>query len=218
MPTCTAADAAAAVGAIRAALNGLLPDRAVDMVVARAKVSRVPAETHLLRAGEPCGTVWLLVEGAVRMCWYRGGREHIGDFHVEGELVSDYSSLVAGRPTRLHLVTTEPSLVCALTQADLACAEQALPLELNRALRRVAEGLMVGFADRIWSMLMDSPADRYLALCRDKPHWMRRFPQYMLASYLGMTPEGLSKLRKRLHADGARARGGSRGRSPGPPP
>jgi hypothetical protein len=65
-------------------------------------------------------------------------------------------------------------------------------------MRYVAEGLTVTFANRIWSTLIDSPTERYLALQREKPAWFTRFPQYMIASFLGLTPEGLSKLRRRL--------------------
>ncbi len=201
MPNGLAADTERAARAMRAALSPLIAGPAVDYLAQRARLVRLDRDAQLLRAGEVCQTVWLLVDGAVRMCWYRDGREHIGDFHLQNELFCDYSSFVTGSPTRLHLVATEPSVVCALSKSDFALAEQLFPLELNRGLRQVAEELTVGFANRIWCSLMDSPTERYLALRRDKPEWFTRFPQYMIASYLGMTPEGLSKLRRRLDAD-----------------
>ncbi|WP_353267461.1 Crp/Fnr family transcriptional regulator [Gemmatimonas sp.] len=197
MPELPAHDTTAA-RAMRAALTGLVDGPALDFLAYRARLTHVPRETPVLRAGDVCQTVWLVVEGSVRLCWYREGREHIGDFHLEQELVSDYSSFVTAAPSRLHLVTAEPSILCALTKADFVAAERQYPVELNRAMRHVAEGLTVTFANRIWSTLMDSPTDRYLALQREKPAWFTRFPQYMIASFLGLTPEGLSKLRRRL--------------------
>ncbi len=190
-----------AANAMRDALATILTGPALEQLAQRARLIHAPRDTQLLRAGDVCQTVWLLMHGAVRMCWYRDGREHIGDFHLERELFCDYSSFVTGAPSRLHLVTTEQSTVCALSRADFGAAEQVFPLELNRALRHVAEGLTVTFANRIWSTLMDSPTERYLTLRRDRPAWFARFPQYMIASYLGLTPEGLSKLRKRLDTD-----------------
>jgi CRP/FNR family transcriptional regulator, anaerobic regulatory protein len=187
-----------ATRAMREALVTRIAPPAVDALSQRARRLDLPRDAQLLRAGEVCQCVWLLVHGAVRMCWYRDGREHIGDFHLEHELFSDYSSFVTTTPSRLHLITTEPSTVCVLTRADFAAVEQQHPLEMNTALRHVAEGLTVTFANRIWSTLMDSPTERYLALRRERPQWFTRFPQYMIASYLGLTPEGLSKLRKRL--------------------
>jgi CRP-like cAMP-binding protein len=203
---------------VREALVTVVGGAALDALARRARLSELPREAQLLRAGEVCSTVWLLVRGAVRMCWYRDGREHIGDFHLEGEFVSDYSSFVTGAASRLHLVTTEPSLVAAFSRTDFAAAEQLFPLEVNRGLRRVAEQLSVTFADRIWATLMDSPTERYLALRHAKPAWFDRFPQYMIASYLGLTPEGLSKLRRRLDAEGtpARAPATTRGRTRSP--
>jgi CRP-like cAMP-binding protein len=187
-----------AARAMRSALTGLVDGPALDYLARCARLSTMPPETPLLRAGDVCHTVWLVVEGSVRLCWYRDGREHIGDFHLEGELFCDYSSFVTMAPSRLHLVTAEPCVLCTLTRANFDAAERLHPLELNRALRHVAEGLTVTFANRIWSTLMDSPTERYLALQREKPAWFTRFPQYMIASFLGLTPEGLSKLRRRL--------------------
>jgi len=189
---------AAAARFMRAALAGLFDGPALDDLARRARLTRVPQETPVLRAGDVCQTVWLVVEGSVRLCWYRDGREHIGDFHLERELFSDYSSFVTAAPSRLHLVATEPCVLCTLTKADFEATERQYPFELNRAMRYVAEGLTVTFANRIWSTLIDSPTERYLALQREKPAWFTRFPQYMIASFLGLTPEGLSKLRRRL--------------------
>lgn len=191
---------------MREALSSLTRGPVIDFLGERMRVVDLPRDAQLLRAGDVCEKVWLIAEGAVRMCWYRDGREHIGDFHLEGEFLSDYSSFVTGVPTRLHLLTTEPSRVCVLSKSDFMVAEQAFPLEVNRALRHVAEGLTVTFANRIWSTLMDSPTDRYLALREQRPAWFTRFPQYMIASYLGLTPEGLSKLRKRLDVEASAAR------------
>lgn len=189
-----------AARAMRAALTGLVDGPALDFLAHRARLTPVPRETLLLRAGDVCQTVWLVVEGSVRLCWYRDGREHIGDFHLERELFSDYSSFVTAAPSRLHLITAEPTILCAITKADFEAAERQYPVELNRAMRHVAEGLTVTFANRIWSTLIDSPTERYLALQREKPAWFTRFPQYMIASFLGLTPEGLSKLRRRLNS------------------
>lgn len=183
---------------MREALGPRIALPTLEPLSLRARLVELPQDAQLLRAGEVCQSVWLLVQGAVRMCWYRDGREHIGDFHLEHELFSDYSSFVNAEPSRLHLVTTEPSTVCVLSRADFAAVEQAHPLEMNRALRHVAEGLAVAFANRSWSTLMDSPTERYVALRQERPAWFERFPQFMIASYLGLTSEGLSKLRKRL--------------------
>lgn len=218
MPTDHGTEAALAARTLRAALAPIVSGPALDFLSGRMRLLRLPPDAQLLRAGDVCRSVWFLAHGAIRMCWYRDGREHIGDFHLEHEFLCDYSSFVTGLPSRLHLVTTEPSVVCALARDDFAAAEQAFPLELNRALRLVAEGLTVTFADRIWSTLMDTPTERYLALQRDKPEWFTRFPQYMLASYLGLTPEGLSKLRKRLDTVPARTRGRTRSTSEARPP
>jgi CRP-like cAMP-binding protein len=156
------------------------------------------ADTQLLRAGQVCDVIHLLLKGVARLSYYRRGKEHIGDFFLEGDLVADYSSFVTRAPSRLHLTAMGPCQLLALRRVDYERIGAQHPAAFERGARLIAEQQAVTFAQRIWSSLMDSPTERYLALRRDRSAWFERFPQYMIASYLGLTPEGLSKLRKRL--------------------
>ena len=170
----------------------------VDAMLASFRPLNTREDTQLLRAGEVSDVVYLLLKGAARMSYYRRGKEHIGDFFLEGDLVADYSSFVTHAPSRLHVTSMGPCQLLMLSRADYERIGTRFPADFGRGARLVAEQHAVAFAQRIWSSLMDSPAERYAMLRRERPAWIERFPQYMIASYLGMTPEGLSKLRKRL--------------------
>jgi CRP-like cAMP-binding protein len=180
------------------ALLGQFSAEVVALLTQDAPASRLPAERAILRTGDLSSTVYLLTRGAMRMVYLRGGKEHIGDFFLEGDLVADYTSFVTGRPTRFDIVATEPCELLAITPTALARAHVAHPLAMERGLRLVAQQQALTFSERIWSGLMDTPTVRYRALLANRPAWFTRFPLYMIASYLGMTPEGLSKLRRRL--------------------
>jgi CRP-like cAMP-binding protein len=155
-------------------------------------------DTQILRAGDVADRIFVLMKGAARMSYYRRGKEHIGDFFLEGEIFTDYSSLVTHAPSRFHLTSMGPCQLLTLTRDDYERIGARLPAAFERGARLIAEQNAVNFAQRIWSSLMDSPAERFATIQREKPAWLERFPQYMIASYLGLTPEGLSKLRKRL--------------------
>jgi len=75
--------------------------------------------------------------------------------------------------------------------------DNLLPIE--RAGRIITEGLFCGIVRRMLSYQNDSPEVRYQKLIEQRPMLFQRVPQYLIASFLGVTPVGLSKIRKRLH-------------------
>lgn len=176
----------------------MAPDFSASTLLDHVRTNACPAGAVLLRGDTVVDGIWLLVDGAARLSYFRHGREHVGDFFVEGDTCTNYSSLVTRTPGRLWITTTEPTVVAWLPWRAVEEAGRVDPLGIERVRRVVAERLAVEFAGTIWSFLMDSPADRYRALLRDRPAWIARFPQYMIASYLGLSPEGLSKLRRRI--------------------
>jgi CRP-like cAMP-binding protein len=181
-----------------ATIAAAVPNFDATILTRHLRVVELSAGGVLLRAGTVASGIWLLVDGAVRMSYYRRGREHIGDFFLAGQTCTDFSSLVTRSPSRLWLTATEPTVACELPWSAVEDATQRDLVGTERLRRVVAEGLTVEFAGRVWSSLMDTPAERYQTLLRERPQWFARFPQYMIASYLGLTPEGLSKLRRRL--------------------
>jgi CRP-like cAMP-binding protein len=70
--------------------------------------------------------------------------------------------------------------------------------EFERLGRILAEQAFIFVSQRFASMLLESPETRYQRLVQERPKVMQRVPQYMIASYLGITPEALSRIRKRL--------------------
>ena len=63
--------------------------------------------------------------------------------------------------------------------------------------RKIVENLYMEVSEKYESFFLKSPEERYLELMNTRPKFIQRVPQYMIASYLGMTPEGLSRIRKR---------------------
>ncbi|GAB4426952.1 MAG: Crp/Fnr family transcriptional regulator [Bacteroidia bacterium] len=187
---------------IAQALGAFLPPEALPLAAQMFRPAEARRDTYLLAAGQRCRYVYLLVKGSARMSYIADGREHIGDFFVEGDFVTDYSSFLTQTPSHLNLICCEDCSLLVLEYDTLQQAYADYPQWTEPMGRRLAEQNCIVFARRIWSSLTDSPTRRYQLLLAEKPHWFRRFPQYMIASYLGLTPEGLSKLRRRL-AQGA---------------
>jgi CRP/FNR family transcriptional regulator, anaerobic regulatory protein len=71
-------------------------------------------------------------------------------------------------------------------------------IEFERLGRFMAEQTFIAISQRLSSLLLQSPEERYVQLLRERPKVVQRVPQYMIASYLGITPEALSRIRRRL--------------------
>jgi CRP-like cAMP-binding protein len=140
--------------------------------------------------------VGLVLQGSLRM--YRPASETVGEntihFFTEGDWIADFDSFVVQQPTQHYIQAMERSELAILSIHDLhALIRQN---ELYMALGRIMKDWNVT-ANRYTSLINDSPDKRYQTLIETHPDWILRFPQMHLASYLGMTRETFSRVRKR---------------------
>ncbi|HMQ75197.1 MAG TPA: Crp/Fnr family transcriptional regulator [Flavobacteriales bacterium] len=176
-----------------------------DAVMDRLMSALVPATLAkggvLLQDGEVCEHVWFIGRGLVRAYFLKDGEEITQQFFFEGSYTTDYESFLTRRPTQLHLEALEPTLLLALHREAMQRLYAADP-GAERMGRRIAEEIFLSVSRRNRSFLLDSAEQRYLDLMRERPKVMQRVPQRHIASYLGVKPESLSRIRARV------ARGG----------
>lgn len=152
----------------------------------------------LLREGEICQFTFFVEQGLLRMYSVdRNGKEHLIQFAPERWLVSDRSSLYFNEKSRYYIDAVEDSVILALPPDFFDDMQRKFPnsagpneLLLQRHIR--------GLQDRVNSLLADSAEERYLSFIKMYPDLLLRVPQWMVASYLGITPESLSRVRKQL--------------------
>lgn len=172
-----------------------------NLVVPHVEIKTLKKGGYLAREGKTSNTIALLTEGNMRHFYTRDGEEKTTYFYFENHFVAAYISCITGKPSQLSIQ--------ALTDCRLLTFSYPVLKELynkshtwERFGRLVAEYLAIGLEERMVKLLMLSPEERYRELLQsDKKKILERIPQHFIASYLGMTPVSLSRIRNRLAKD-----------------
>lgn len=151
----------------------------------------------LLKAGEVCSDIVFINRGCLRYYYLRDGNEHIGQFFFEGAWVGEYYSFLTRQPSRQYIDALEDCELLTMRYDSLQKLYQD-NVRFERFGRLIAERVVIGSQQRTASLLLDSPEERYLTLIRERPKVAERVALHHIAAYLGITPESLSRIRKRI--------------------
>jgi CRP-like cAMP-binding protein len=170
----------------------VLWDRYRDSAVER----RIPARSVLLREGERARNIFFITRGCLRAWFGHRGKEITLQFFFEGEAVSSIESFREGTPSTLSIESIEPSTVLALPRAAFLAILQESP-DVREYMHELMFQRFAHYLRLFQSRIRDTPAERYADLLRTHPHIVQRVPLRYIASYLGITPVSLSRIRAR---------------------
>lgn len=160
-----------------------------------AEEKEVEAKAHLLQEGHLCHHVYFVIEGSFRI-YFRNkkGTEKNINFAIEDWWITDFDSVLNGEVSHLNIQAIEPAKVLKISQHQL---DELLEtsLALNQYFRKLHERVRISNQRRIEYMFNLSGKEIYESFCEKNPGFVQRIPLYMLASYIGITPEFLSKIR-----------------------
>ncbi len=151
----------------------------------------------LTRSGETCRQVSFLNKGLIRFFYDVDGKEISTGFVTENDYVAEYASFLLQQPAHSNLDALEESEVINLSFNDMQLLYQTNPV-FQIFGRKVAEMLFILLVSQNTTLLTLSPEERYQTLINYQPFVIQRVPQYMIASYIGITPEHLSRIRKKM--------------------
>jgi len=149
-----------------------------------------------LRQGEVCKYIGFVQKGYTRLFYNLAQEEVTKDFNTEGSFCGSYASFITNTPARFNVVAMEPLELLLISKENLLnLTEQYMPWQ--KFLRIAMEGMFIAKENRETLFLTATPEERYLELLQRRPDWVKRIPLKYLASYLGMAPETLSRIRAR---------------------
>lgn len=155
---------------------------------------------HILRAGTVADEVFFVHKGLLRYYFNDpndDGQERTGQFFDEGIVVTDAESFLAQIPAEQNFEALEASSIVVLPRNVLVAAYDE-DHAVERFGRLMLQEALIGSQRRASRLLTLQPEDRYRRFIETRPEVARRVPQYLVASYLGLTPESLSRIRRRI--------------------
>lgn len=154
---------------------------------------------HILQQpGKIATLIFFITAGSVRAYTVDEKlQEHVVQLSFESNWIADLYSLVTQTPSNLYIETIEPCQLLAFEQNELDNLYNTIPM-MDRMMRLQFQNALVATMRRLSTTLQITAEDRYVQLVESQPHIAQRVPLLHIASYLGITPESLSRIRKKL--------------------
>jgi CRP-like cAMP-binding protein len=169
-----------------------------SMLLSRVKLKKFTKAQFVVQNGEVCKYENFVLSGCLRSFYIDNeGQEHIVMFAVENWWTADLGSFITQKPADLNVQCLENSELIQIHYNDLQKLFLKIP-KLERFFRIIIQKAFVAAQKRIVNNFSMEAADRYIQFREQYPGIEQRVPQYMIASYLGITKEFLSKIRNKL--------------------
>lgn len=166
-------------------------ERAIGEV---SKIISIKKNSELQAIGHTCKTIYFLKKGVARIYYFKEDIDITESFSFENNIVVRYESLFSSRPSRKAIQVLEDSDLIAINSNELFMLYDKHP-DIERLFRKIFEGSLVETVSRVESIQFHTADERYKILVKEAPDVLKRVPLKYIASYLGITPVSLSRIR-----------------------
>lgn len=170
----------------------------IELVTAKFHPRLYRKKQYVLQEGDVCTQFNFVVRGCLRM--YKideQGNVHTLQFASENNWINDLGSFHQIKPSALNIDALEDTVVLKISHADLISLYIAAP-KFDRIFRVLIENGFIRLQDRLLQNISSTAEERYRSFLEVYPHLSNRLSQVQIASFLGITPEFLSKLRNKI--------------------
>lgn len=175
-----------------------VPAEKLNLCSIQYESRKISKHEFLLQQGEICRNTFFVEKGLLRMYSIdKNGKEHIIQFAPENWLMGDRSSLYFNEKSKYFIEAVEDSEILFLNPDFFSKLLEEFPNSIEKN-DLIIQKHVKSLQDRINSLLGETAEERYMKFTKMYPDLMMRVPQWMIASYLGITPESLSRVRKEL--------------------
>lgn len=176
----------------------LLESNEMQLIESKGIKRNIKRRQLILKEGEVCKQYTYVVEGCFKMYGVDDkGYQHNIQFAAEGDWITDIGSFHSLKPSKLYIEAIEASSIIQFEQKDLYFLYLNIP-ELDRIFKVIIENKFVELQNRVLQTFSSTAQQRYLSFLEQYSYITNRLPNTQIASYLGITPEFLSMIRREL--------------------
>jgi CRP-like cAMP-binding protein len=169
-----------------------------EMISTYLKPRKIRKKQYLLQEGDICKSIAFVEQGALRAYSIDdSGEEHIIQFALEGWTISDLYSFLTEEPATYNIDALEDSELVLINRPAHYEMLEKIPKYQSYILHLIT-GAYLAMTRRLTSVISNSSEERYTTISELYPDILQRVPQHMIASYMGLKPETLSRVRKKL--------------------
>ena len=161
------------------------------------EIKRLSAKTVLLEAGDVASNIYIVKSGCLRSWYNANGNDITLQFFMPGQPVASFESLVNLTPSEYSIETLLPTEIVVVNGRDFKNWFESHP-EYHLHGMHFAMDRLASYQKLFLSRIKDTPQQRYESLLKEQPEIVAQIPQHYIASYLGITPVSLSRIRSRL--------------------
>jgi CRP-like cAMP-binding protein len=173
-----------------------------DYFTSVLQIKRLRKKQYLVQEGDVCRYESFVNKGCLRAYHVdEKGQEHIAQFAIEGWWISDMYSFLTATPARFNVDALEDSKVLCLGKPSLEELYMQVP-KFERFFRIILQNAFIAQQQRIINNMSKTAEERYLDFINHYAQLDQRVPQHQVASYLGIAPESLSRIRRQLTEKG----------------
>jgi CRP-like cAMP-binding protein len=175
---------------------GSPPEEVMGDLISRFKSVRLCKNDLLLVPDKVCNKLFFVNKGCLRLYYLANGVDTTVWFSFENNSAIELSSFLSGEPSNYFLEAIEDSEILSLDKSELTGLYERHP-EMQKVMRTFWEDVILNLLKRFTALQKDSAEKRYLDLMAH-PIYLQRIPQKYLASYVGVTPTSLSRIRRNI--------------------
>ncbi len=156
----------------------------------------IKKKKELLVSGQICNYLFFITKGCMRSFYIDSkGVEHIYQIRMDNNWISDLESFFSHNPSKYNIEALEDSHLLRISHERLEQLLLEIP-RLERYFRILFQKAYINALNRLNATMWESAMDRYNDMLKEHPEIFQRVPLVYIASYLGITPESLSRIRK----------------------
>ncbi len=174
-----------------------LTESELGIVLSRFDKKDIKKKSIILKADSIAKEVYIILKGCMRLYYEKEGVDISAYFFTENMFAGAYDSFIAQKPSRHFIETLEDCEVLAISYKAFQELFVAFP-KMNEFVRKIIDQRFVSLHELFTSYILDSPEERYLHLLKERPDLLNRIPQHQIATFLGITPVSLSRIRNRV--------------------